>query len=202
MSVKPKNLTRREFCLSRLLILAGGTALSSLPLACSNLADSHDIKTCELHLRRLSLALRVFLTSGAEYPGTLRDLKPYVSHPQVALDSNATEGRSLFVCPATRRLPGNWTDVDRWTNYIYFFGYNGDEHGDLPLLICPPKNHRQKVGLVVFIDGTVRRLSPVEVNELIHEPWHIAQTNGMSEVRIRQLRTKINVRVPGTVPEK
>ena len=130
---------------------------------------------CLTNLAQIYVGMRHWEGDDAIYPPTLTELQGFVPSSQV------------LVCPATAHRAGSFTNVEQWTDYIYF-GNEREDFLHVALLICPPENHRGKFGHVLWQDGERSRLSSNQVRALVSKPWCMAATD--------QLNAEATVRVP------
>jgi hypothetical protein len=138
---------------------------------------------CSNHLRRAALFLREAITEQPRYPSSLNEIYADVTN------------RSLFVCPATGHKAGKMTEIESWSDYI-FVAKLPDVLNDprVPVLICPPENHKGGFGLVMNLDGSVDEVSPNLVKQLVGTPW-LRATNAPS-AEVQRLQRILIVRVP------
>jgi len=100
-------------------------------------------RCCE-HLHYLDKALVAYCSPPAtNYPSNLdmlsNDLSP-----------------DLFVCPGSGNKPGSLTNVMEWTDYIYVTGLSTSTPPGVPVLLCPPENHKGKGGSILDTDHSMR----------------------------------------------
>jgi hypothetical protein len=136
---------------------------------------------CRDHLKQLRWALYWRMGSGDTYV------------PELSRLTNEASA-VLFTCPATGRPPGNVTNTDAWTDYVYFANQHDVPPFKIPLLICPPENHGGRFGLVLWKNGGVDQLSPASIRALIKTPW--CMETDASPNLIAFEKDVINVRVP------
>lgn len=95
---------------------------------------------CANNLRQIGVATRGFQHEhGDAFPHSLLDLTNAIPYP------------TCYVCKSTGHMAGKMADVSEWTDYVFVFppGTNG------VLAYCPPKNHRNRGGNIVFVDASV-----------------------------------------------
>jgi hypothetical protein len=131
-------------------------------------------------------------------PTNLDELLWVITNANTSVISNA----NTFVCPASAHSPGSWTNIESWTDYIYFdLGHSFDAPpSDIPLLICPSQNHHGQFANIVWISGNIGRLSPKECASLIKEPWLRVEVYEsdieLYKSRRERVKAEIHVRVP------
>src|SRR5215510_4950183 len=119
-------------------------------------------RMCKTNLEQIAIQLKFYVGNGDIYP------------PCFVCLTNENSPSNLFVCPATGRKPGALTNVDEWTDYIYFAN-QGDYHFHVPLIICPPENHGGKSGNILLGNLERSRISHREAQSLIEKPWCMAK---------------------------
>jgi hypothetical protein len=139
------------------------------------------VESCEANLRGIWFALKRWMGDEGRFPASLNLLA------QDKVSSN------MFVCPATGHPPGALTNVESWTDYIYFGGYDDSTLG-IPVLICPPESHGGRTGLVAWTDGHITSVPAAEVRSLVEKPW-FATTN-ISQLELRYLKERIILHIP------
>jgi hypothetical protein len=103
---------------------------------------------------------------------------------------------AVFVCPATGHKPGSVTNVDQWTDYIYFASAP-ELYDQIPVLICPPENHGGKFGHVIWQGRHTDRLTPAQISGLIREPWNMQAP--LSSMALARYQESIVIRIPERV---
>lgn len=131
--------------------------------------------TCQNWLYSLDGAL-----TGYCYP-------PKTNYPPSlsCLGSNDTSP-SVLVCPgvwpALKDYPEPLSEMDEYTDYIYVAGLGPTSPLGIPLLICPPINHRGKGGNVLDSDHSLRWVPSPEIDKLIDWTYAHAESNGLRVV--------------------
>lgn len=133
---------------------------------------------CQSNLHQLDLALEAYC-----YP-------PVTSYPArlSELSANVVEPRLLFCSGLGPSSVSRWeeagrpavTDIENSTDYIYVSGLNPESAGGVPLIICPPENHDNEGGNVLFMRHELRWVPSPEVDALIDWTYAYAQSNGLA----------------------
>ncbi len=77
---------------------------------------------------------------------------------------------SLYVCRAGGHPRGAISNVAHWTDYVYVMGLTEDDPSSCVHMFCPPEHHRNKGANVLFLDGSVYRLTTKEFVALTNNP--------------------------------
>jgi hypothetical protein len=138
---------------------------------------------CLANLQAVALLLRTSIPTEPDYPKSLKEL------------ASLTTNNIIFVCPATGHKPADKANVEEWTDYIYI-GNLPDVAQDpkVALLICPPENHDNRYGNVVWLTREVERMSTEKIRSLIITPWCFATNAPQNE--IKNLKERTTIRVP------
>jgi hypothetical protein len=157
--------------------------IAYLALGCSS-KDVPLEHVCSANQREIYSLLREFIGSGDTFPKSLGELS--------GIATNST----LFVCPATSRKPGEMTNVNEWTDYIYLGNLPEIFSIDVPVLICPPENHGGKVAIACFIDGRIRHISKEEIAAYLEKKPEMEVTvkGGTKMVPITDVTINVPVR--------
>jgi hypothetical protein len=148
----------------------------ALSLGCSrHIGPTRADNLCLTNLATLSVRLQTPLApwspNGESFPSTLQQLVT----PKTPL--------SVFVCPATGHKPGPSTNIEQWTDYIYFASQK-QLLMNIPLVICPPENHGGKFGHVLWQHIGRDRLPPDQIRALIENPWNMAANDPLDDVLV------------------
>jgi hypothetical protein len=116
----------------------------------SRLEAEIDRASCKFNIQMIGSNLAMW---GAEHdgglPATLSELYP-----------DYMKDVSIFVCPSTRHRPGEGTNIDEWSDYVYVKGLrwvSEPEEGTTPALVVYEKDGNHKDGRhELYTDGTVK----------------------------------------------
>jgi hypothetical protein len=137
---------------------------------------------CLSNLTSIWEACQQWMGDGAIYPSNLSVLvQPIITNSAV------------FVCSATGHKPGSMTNVDQWTDYIYFASAP-ELYDQIPVVICPPENHGGRFGHVIWQGRNSDRLTPAQIAELIREPWSMQAP--LSSLALARYQESIVVHIP------
>jgi hypothetical protein len=171
-------------------VLAQHGLLLTFLVGCCPALDSvrkHGSVSCETecsnNLSAVALQLALWVGSGEDYPSNFADLQP------------TTTDAARFLCPCTGHNVGRG-EADAWTDYIYVASLPVvEEDPRIPLLICPPANHRSTTrGYVVWSGREVEWIKAADIERLVRQPWCLA-TNATVD-QLQRLRTQVVVHVP------
>jgi hypothetical protein len=87
----------------------------------------------------------------------------------------------LFRCPSdpNGHIAATVKESDVTTSYIYVGGLPTNCPGDIPLIICPPKNHRNKGGNILFANHECKWIPSPEIDRLIERTYAYAKSNNL-----------------------
>ena len=162
-----------------------GFLLTGIVLERPRLADEH-YSRCLSNLHQFDLVLQAYCYPPVEnYPTNL-----------TALGTNDIAPR-VFVCPGSKNLPGELTNVMEWTDYIYISGLSPAAPAEVPVFICPPTFHEGKGANMLMGDHSCTWCSDLEyVDELIENPLAFCSNAPAS------LRSNIYVHVSKRITEQ
>jgi prepilin-type processing-associated H-X9-DG protein len=72
----------------------------------------------------------------------------------------------LFVCPATGKQPGAFSDVDSWTDYVLVPGLTEESPPQSVFVFTHPDCYPNGGGNILFLDGSVQWCDPATYDEL------------------------------------
>jgi prepilin-type processing-associated H-X9-DG protein len=102
-----------------------------------------------LNMRDIGLRCRVHAANhNGQFPAKWSDLK----WDDMGGITNTTWDRA-FVCPTVGQGPGNWDQVDLWSDYRLIPGRTTNDSPDTVLAIEPLSNHETGAN-VLFVDGS------------------------------------------------
>src|SRR6476660_9901304 len=95
---------------------------------------------CLTNMVNVWWGLKTWVGDGDTFPSNLNEL-----------DKSGMK-LNTFVCPATLHKPSSSKSVDSWTDYIYLAGLLDAPPSEIPILVCPPENHKDSYGNVLWKD--------------------------------------------------
>ena len=119
------------------------------------------ISSCMGGLKAIGLILKMYVGDRNEtysYPPDFRGLAYH----------GGKRSAHLYVCTGSGNIKGNMTNVHEWTDYVYVANLTDYDSPDVPIVLCPPENHKGKSGLVLFLDGHVESFYPDAFDDLIN----------------------------------
>ena len=188
-------------------MLAFGVAVAS---GCSKASPHPTVSAddlCLTNLTELSFRLRYYSWDHADhFPPSLALLDRHDTNSELGIYLARTGGAgnwNVFVCPATGNKPHLGLFIERWTDYIYFANERFVPN-PVPILICPPENHGNRFGHVLWQDGQRTRLPADKVRALIEDLSSVATNARLNDVivlvpeRLRNIYTNVYNPLPST----
>jgi hypothetical protein len=87
-----------------------------------------------------------------------------------------------FVCPFTDTEPQWNHNLDEWSDRMYLAGLGPGSPRGIPVVVCPPVNHGNRGGNVLFTDHTRRWIPSPEIDRVIERMYAYSQSNGLRVV--------------------
>ena len=128
---------------------------------------------CQSNLHQFDLALQAnCVRGGTNYLDRLSDVPDEDIAPM------------LFRCPSdpNGHIAASVKEADATMSYIYVGGLPTNCPGDIPLIICPPKNHGNKGGNVLFANHECKWIPCPEIDRLIEQTCAYAKSNNLQIV--------------------
>jgi hypothetical protein len=117
------------------------------------------------------------------YPASLKDLP------------NEDVCPSLFVCPWTDTRAGeSMTNLDEWSELMYLGGLSPDSPPGIPVIVCPPINHKNLGGSVLYSEHWRGWVPSPEIDRVIDRMYAYAESNGLPLVVSAALTKRSNGR--------
>ena len=100
---------------------------------------------CTGRLWSIGLAARMYEVDHSNNVSIWQPLSNYVGW----------RNTDMFICPSSEHLPGSFSNVNVWADYILVSGVSTAAPSGTVLAYCSPTNHGGEGGNILFIDGHV-----------------------------------------------
>jgi prepilin-type processing-associated H-X9-DG protein len=157
--------------------------LAILAVLCGYLYDiklAGSRERCQANLRIIWKAAKLTgYGEGDRFPPSLQTIFTTAPDPK------------WYICPASGHNPGDATQIDMWSDYVYVSGLNESDPPSCVLAFCPPENHKGEGANVLFVDGSVRWYSVEGFKKLTNDPYIFFGVNDSNALEKLRSKTKI-----------
>lgn len=112
---------------------------------------------CMNNLKTIMLSAKVYSEDNeGKFPPNIQSIAKYIDDPRV------------FICPKTKHLPGNMSEIEKWSDYVLVPNL---KYGSLNKVVAysKPECYNGMGGNITFMDSTTRWCPTEEYNQLIKD---------------------------------
>ena len=114
---------------------------------------------CMSHLSQIGKSCMMYaMDNNEKFPPDLKSLGDYVGNTP-----------TMFVCPSSASVPGDFASVDEWSDYVLVPNRTEGHPPNSVLAFEKPECHQGKGGNILTVDGAVRWYRSEEYEQLTAE---------------------------------